>query len=150
MPKILDNGRFRTFDYVVVGGATAGAVVAARLSEDSSVTVCVLEAGPSDVGDEAILVLRDWPRLLESGYDFDYPIEPQSRGNSFLRHARAKVLGGCSSNNSCIAFWPPPEDLQSWVAMGCAGWGPEELFPLMKRLETNDAPGDHHGRTPDM
>ena len=57
MPKILDDGRFRTFDYVVVGGGTAGAVVAARLSEDPSVTVCVLEAGPSDVGDEAISVL---------------------------------------------------------------------------------------------
>ena len=46
-----------TFDYVIVGGGTAGVVVAARLSEDSSVNVCVLEAGPSDVGDKAILAL---------------------------------------------------------------------------------------------
>lgn len=81
-----------TFDYVVAGGGTAGAVVAARLSEDPSIRVCVLEAGPSDVGDEAVLALRHWPRLLNSGYDFDYGIEPQSRGNSFVRHARAKVL----------------------------------------------------------
>ena len=93
------------FDYVVAGGGTAGVVVAARLSEDPGVTVCLLEAGPSDVDDPAILRLDDWMFLLDSGYDWDYPVEPQEKGNSFLRHARARVLGGCSSHNSCIAFW---------------------------------------------
>ena len=72
-------------------------------------TVCLIEAGPTDVGDDAILVLSEWMHLLDSGYDWDYPVEPQERGNSFMRHARAKVLGGCSSHNSCIAFWPPAE-----------------------------------------
>ncbi|MEU8570420.1 GMC family oxidoreductase N-terminal domain-containing protein [Streptomyces pathocidini] len=134
------------FDYVVVGGGTAGAVVAARLSEDPDTTVCVLEAGPSDVGDDHVLRLDRWMGLLESGYDWDYPVEPQERGNSFLRHARAKVLGGCSSHNSCIAFWAPAEDLDEWAAMGCTGWGAKDTFPLFRRLETNDAPGDHHGR----
>ena len=78
------------FDYVVAGGGTAGAVVAARLSEDPNVTVCLLEAGPSDVDDPAILRLEDWMFLLDSGYDWDYPVEPQEKGNSFLRHARAQ------------------------------------------------------------
>ncbi|MDT5080910.1 MAG: choline oxidase, partial [Mycobacterium sp.] len=92
-----------TFDYVIAGGGTAGCVLAARLSEDPDVTVCLLEAGPSDVGDDNILPLSEWMHLLDSGYDWDYPVEPQERGNSFMRHARAKVLGGCSSHNSCIA-----------------------------------------------
>ncbi|MBK3620248.1 GMC family oxidoreductase N-terminal domain-containing protein, partial [Streptomyces sp. MBT98] len=136
-----------TFDYVVVGGGTAGAVIAARLTEDPDVTVCVLEAGPSDVGDDSILRLERWMALLESGYDWDYPVEPQERGNSFMRHARAKVLGGCSSHNSCIAFWAPAEDLDEWAALGCTGWSAADCYPLYQRLETNDAPGDHHGRS---
>ena len=106
------------FDYVVVGGGSAGAAVAARLSEDPGTTVCLLEAGPSDVGDSNVLELKKWMALLESGYDWDYLIEPQENGNSFMRHARARVLGGCSSHNSCIAFWAPAEDLDEWESKG--------------------------------
>ena len=140
---MIDAGEF---DYVIAGGGTAGCVVAARLSEDPNVTVCLIEAGPSDVDDPHILRLEDWMYLLDSGYDWDYLIEPQEKGNSFMRHARAKVLGGCSSHNSCIAFWTPKEDLDEWAAMGCEGWSSAECWPLIKRLETNDGPGDHHGR----
>src|ERR1700721_2354549 len=135
------------FDYVIAGGGTAGCVVAARLSEDPSVSVCLIEAGPSDVDDQAVLRLEDWMYLLDSGYDWDYLVEPQEKGNSFLRHARAKVLGGCSSHNSCIAFWTPKEDLDEWAASGCTGWSSAECWPLITRLETNDGPGDHHGRS---
>ena len=123
-----------TFDYVIAGGGTAGCALAARLSEDPDVTVCLIEAGPSDVGDDNILVLSEWMHLLDSGYDWDYPVEPQERGNSFMRHARAKVLGGCSSHNSCIAFWPPAECLDEWVTMGATGWSAAEVLPLTKRL----------------
>ena len=122
------------FDYVIAGGGSAGCVLAARLSEDPDVTVCLIEAGPTDVGDDAILVLSDWMHLLDSGYDWDYPVEPQERGNSFMRHARAKVLGGCSSHNSCIAFHPPAAALDDWVQMGAAGWGAAEVLPLVERL----------------
>jgi choline dehydrogenase-like flavoprotein len=123
-----------TFDYVIAGGGTAGCVLAARLSENPDTTVCLVEAGPSDVGDDSILVLSEWMHLLDSGYDWDYPIEPQERGNSFMRHARAKVLGGCSSHNSCIAFWPPAEALDDWASMGAGGWGAAAILPLTKRL----------------
>ncbi|MDT7759624.1 MAG: choline oxidase, partial [Mycobacterium sp.] len=133
------------FDYVIAGGGTAGCVLAARLSEDPSVTVCLVEAGPSDVGDRNILELAEWMHLLDSGYDWDYPVEPQENGNSFLRHARAKVLGGCSSHNSCIAFWPPAEGLDEWEAMGATGWGAKGVLPYVTRLENNDAPGEDHG-----
>ncbi|WP_214369141.1 GMC family oxidoreductase [Pseudonocardia sp. H11422] len=136
-----------TFDYVVVGGGSAGCALAARLSEDPETTVCLLEAGPSDVDDPNILELGEWMHLLDSGYDWDYPVEPQQRGNSFLRHARAKVLGGCSSHNSCIAFWPPREDLDEWAAKGCTGWSADECWPLVARLENNDGPWEGHGRS---
>ena len=122
-------------------------MLAARLSEDPSVTVCLLEAGPSDVDEPKILRLEQWPQLLGSGYDWDYPVEPQASGNSFVRHSRAKVLGGCSSHNSCIAFWTPREDLDEWAAMGCMGWSADECWPLIARLENNDGPGGHHGRS---
>ncbi len=134
------------FDYVVIGGGSAGAATAARLSEDKNVSVALIEAGPSDVGDDAILRVDRWMELLESGYDWDYPIEDQAQGNSFMRHSRAKVLGGCSSHNSCIAFWPPREDLDSWAADGAEGWDAESTYPLLQRLETNAVAGDHHGQ----
>ena len=141
---MIDAGEF---DYVIAGGGTAGCVVAARLSEDPSVSVCLLEAGPPTSTTPTILRLEDWMYLLDSGYDWDYLIEPQEKGNSFMRHARAKVLGGCSSHNSCIAFWTPKEDLDEWAAMGCEGWSSAECWPLIRRLETNDGPGEHHGRS---
>ena len=133
------------FDYVIAGGGTAGCVLAARLSEDPTVTVCLVEAGPSDVRDDNILELSEWMHLLDSGYDWDYPVEPQERGNSFMRHARAKVLGGCSSHNSCIAFHPPAETLDDWEAAGATGWGSKDILPLVARVENNDTGRGHDG-----
>ena len=135
-----------TFDYVVIGGGSGGAAVAARLSEDPDARVALVEAGPTDVGEDVVLRLNRWMELLESGFDWDYPIEPQHHGNSFMRHARAKVLGGCSSHNSCIAFWAPREDLDDWAYRhGAQGWQAENTFPLYRRLESNEDPGEHHG-----
>src|ERR1700722_14362649 len=116
---MIDAGNFAD---VLAGGGAAGCVLAARLSEDPSVSVCLIEARPSDVDDQAILRLEDWMYLLDSGYDWDYLVEPREKGTSFLRHARAKVLGGCSSDTACIAFWTPKEDLDEWAGIGLAGW----------------------------
>lgn len=139
----------QTFDYVIVGGGSAGAAVAARLSENPDVSVALLEAGPTDADKDVVLQLNRWMELLESGYDWDYPVEPQASGNSFMRHSRAKVLGGCSSHNSCIAFWAPKEDMDEWEQMGAEGWNAASTYPLFKRLETNDqatgSDDDHHG-----
>jgi choline oxidase len=134
------------FDYLVVGGGSAGAVVAARLSEDPSVSVGLIEAGPHDRDIDEVLTLSRWMELLESGYDWDYPVEEQENGNSHMRMARAKVLGGCSSHNSCIAFWAPAEDLDEWEEVhGAEGWNAETAFRLYQKLETNDDEGAHHG-----
>src|SRR5699024_1050121 len=133
------------FDYLIVGGGSAGAALAARLSEDPDVDVALLEAGPSDLQHQEVLELKRWPELLESGLDWDYPIEPQVNGNSFMRHARAKVLGGCSSHNSCIAFHPPAEDLDLWAELGAEVWDAESVLPLPKRLETNARGGEKRG-----
>lgn len=133
------------YDYIIVGGGSSGAALAARLSENPETTVALVEAGPHDKDLDEVLDLERWPELLESGLDWDYPVEPQENGNSFMRHARAKVLGGCSSHNSCIAFHTPAGDLREWVEMGAKGWEPENVLPLLKRLETNSRPGDNHG-----
>lgn len=81
------------YDYVVVGGGTAGSVIASRLTEDPDVTVAVIEGGPSDVGRPEVLTLRRWMGLLGGELDYDYPTTEQPRGNSHIRHSRARVLG---------------------------------------------------------
>ena len=109
------------FDYVVVGGGTAGAVVAARLSEDPNASVCLLEWGPTDVGFDDVLLIRRWLGLLEGPIDLAYHTTLQPRGNAHIIHSRAKVLGGCSSHNTMIWFKPFPDDWNDWVGGGLRG-----------------------------
>jgi len=122
------------FEYVVVGGGTAGAVVAARLSEDASRRVCLVEAGPSDVGRDDVLRLRHWLDLLEGPLDYAYRTVAQPHGNSHIVHSRARVLGGCSSHNTMIWFKPLPGDWRDWERRGAAGWGPEAMEAYYRRL----------------
>ncbi|MDX6377961.1 MAG: hypothetical protein QOE98_2264, partial [Gaiellaceae bacterium] len=126
------------FDYVIVGGGSAGAVVAARLSEDPDTSVCVLEWGPTDVGNDGVLQLRRWLDLLEGPLDLAYHTTLQPRGNAHIVHSRAKVLGGCSSHNTMIWFKPFPDDWQDWVDQGCDGWTNAEMDPYYDRI-----PGPH-------
>lgn len=128
------------YDYVVVGGGTAGSVLASRLTEDPSVTVAVIEGGPSDLDRPEVLTLRRWLGLLGGELDYDYPTVPQPRGNSHIRHSRARVLGGCSSHNTLISFKPLPADWQEWVDAGAAGWGPEVMDGHYGRLRNRIVP----------
>ncbi len=128
----------QVFDVVVVGGGTAGAIVAARLSEDPSLSVCLLEAGPSDLGRDEVLRLRRWLELLESDYDYGYTTTLQPRGNAHIVHSRARVLGGCSSHNTQIWFKPLPLDWKDWVDQGATGWDYERMDAYHDRI-----PGPH-------
>jgi choline oxidase len=123
-----------SYDYVVVGGGTAGSVIAARLAENPAVSVCLIEAGASDEGNQEVLSLKNWPNLLGTALDYDYRIEEQARGNSLIRHSRGRVLGGCSSHNSCIAFRPPHYDMDRWRQLGCEGWSASETQPYFERV----------------
>jgi choline oxidase len=122
------------YDYIVVGGGTAGCVVARRLSEQPGCTVCLIEAGPSDEGRLDVLTLNQWAQLLGTELDYDYIIEPQSRGNERIRHSRGRMLGGCSSHNSCIAFRAPDADMESWHRLGCDGWSASETRPYFEKV----------------
>jgi len=132
------------YDYVIVGGGTAGSVLAARLTEDPDTTVCVIEGGPSDVGDARVLELRNWINLLGSELDYDYPTVEQPRGNSHIRHSRARVLGGCSSHNTLISFVPFPQDLDAWGH----GWDWDTVGPYYDKLLNNIIPVAEKDRNP--
>lgn len=128
------------YDYVVVGGGTAGSVIASRLTEDPDISVAVIEGGPSDVGRDDVLTLRRWMGLLGGELDYDYPTTEQPRGNSHIRHSRARVLGGCSSHNTLIAFKPLPSDWDEWAEAGADGWDAAAMDPYFARLRNNIVP----------
>ena len=136
------------FEYLVVGGGTAGCIMAARLSENPDVTVALLEWGPDDRDEARARSIRRWAEMLEGEYDLDYRSVPQARGNSGIRQARMRILGGCSTANTMIAWRPLPSDLREWVDLGAQGWDPETILPYYDRLKTPIQPVAPQDRNP--
>ena len=134
------NARARHYDVVIVGGGSAGCVLANRLSADSSVRVLVLEAGRSDfridplIHMPAALPIPIGNRL----YDWRYESEPEPfMGGRRVFHARGKVLGGSSSINGMIFQRGNPLDFERWGAdPGMETWDYSHCLPYFKRMET--------------
>jgi choline dehydrogenase-like flavoprotein len=128
------------FDYLVVGGGTAGCIVAARLAEDPAVSVGLIEWGPSDEHEPRARSIRRWAEMLEGEYDLDYRSVPQERGNSGIRQARLRILGGCSTANTMISWRPRVADLREWVELGAAGWDAAAVHPYFGQLQAPITP----------
>ncbi|KAF2709503.1 GMC oxidoreductase [Pleomassaria siparia CBS 279.74] len=132
----------KSYDYIVIGGGTAGLVVAARLSEDPNVTVAVLEAGGNRLDDPLIdgpnLFLNLWDK---PEYDWCYKTVPQ-KGTVNRVHgwARGKVLGGSSAINYNMFSMASRQDLDNWKGLGNNGWGFDDLAPYYRKFETYHPP----------
>lgn len=120
------------YDYVVVGGGTAGLVVAARLSEDPSINVGVLEAGPAAFQEPVIDVPGRLGEALGSKYDWKYETTSQPGiGGRKLAWPRGKVLGGTSALNFMTWNRACKEDYDAWEELGNAGWGWDGLLSVV-------------------
>lgn len=124
------------FDYVIVGSGGSGGVLARVLAEKTNATVAVLEAGPSDEGRSEILDYRRYMDVRTSAFGRLIPIVPPKRGNGRFQYPVTRVLGGSTSQNSCIWLRPPASDFEDWEAADAVGWGPQAVMPHFAALET--------------
>lgn len=121
-------------DYVVIGGGSAGCIIARRLADANVGTVALIEAGRSDENDPVMLdIFRVYEQTAATDWGFSAATLPG--GPASLNYSRAKVLGGCGSHNDCAYVVPPASDFDAWTALGAKGWGPEEAAFYFRRME---------------
>ena len=131
---------------MIVGGGSAGCVLAGRLSEDPDVSVLVLEAGAPDVAPE-IRIPFAFPALFKSSHDWDLLGEKEpGLGGRRLYLPRGKMVGGCGSINAMIYLRGHRLDFDDWAAGGAEGWSYDEVLPYFKRSEDNErGESEFHG-----
>ena len=133
------------FDYVIVGGGSAGCVLASRLSEDPSLSICLLEAGGG--GKDLLIRAPIGAAAMLPGYgkinNWSYQTVPQSglTGRRGLQ-PRGRTLGGSSAINAMLYVRGVPSDYDDWAANGATGWGWEDVLPWFKKSERNENGAD--------
>jgi choline dehydrogenase len=132
------------FDYIVVGGGSAGSIVAGRLAQGGG-QVLVLEAGGTDRRPE-VAVPVGIPVAFKK-HNWLYQVEADaSRGGAVEKWPAGRVLGGSSSINAGVFVRGHRSDYDGWAAMGADGWGYESVLPAFRRMETwEDGPGQYRG-----
>lgn len=132
------------FDVIVVGGGTAGCVLADRLSADGR-RVLLLEAGPDYPTVEALPADIASSATPTVSHDWGYQSEPDAAGRS-IELPRAKLTGGCSATNATFAMRGTPTDYDRWVELGAPGWSFADVLPVFRTLETDhDFTNEWHG-----
>jgi choline dehydrogenase-like flavoprotein len=121
------------FDEIIVGAGSAGAIVAARLSEDGSRSVLLVEAGPDYPG------ISSTPRTILNGLqlavDHDWGFFAEMVEGRTIDYARGKVVGGSSAVNGCLALRGIPADYDEWSHLGNADWSWRTLEPIFRAIE---------------
>ncbi len=135
------------YDFIVIGAGSAGAVIAARLSEDKTVRVLLLEAGGKDNHPFQVMPLGFLRVVASDKFNWKFESEPEpGLNNRRLEIPRGKTLGGSSSINAMMYIRGNPMDYNLWRQQGCEGWGYDDVLPYFKKLETNPrGETDYHG-----
>ena len=137
------------FDYVIVGGGSAGCVMAARLSEDPSVSVCLIEAGGTGrdlfIRAPALVAGMISGRPKINNWAFQTVPQPELNGRRGFQ-PRGKALGGSSAINAMLYVRGHPSDYDEWADLGCDGWDWNSVLPYFKASEGNERGADDlHG-----
>ena len=136
------------FDYVIVGGGSAGSVLAGRLSVDPSVRVCLIEAGPPDDHVMCRVPFGLVAFVPNKWRNWAFETEPQPALNGRRGYQpRGRMLGGSSGINAMVYIRGHAGDYDDWAAQGAKGWSFADVLPYFKRAEGNERlGGELHGR----
>jgi choline dehydrogenase-like flavoprotein len=133
-----------SYDYVIVGAGSAGCVLAARLTEDPDVTVCLLEAGGSDKSLK-VTIPAAFPQMFRSSRDWDYWSDPEpGLMGRRLYTPRGKMLGGSSSINAMLYVRGNAADFDGWAKNGADGWTYADVLPYFRRSENFSRGADEY------